>query len=279
MKKSLLLVSALFYSTLGIGLSGFSNDNVYSPLLCDGKKWIFEQGVTLQSWEFGEQAKYLTLEFCAYVVGDVQYEGHSGKRIDIQYLTDDAPDEIPLSNRSYDVFEIDHIIYIHYPQSEYLVPCLPLNLNVGDAIVHHWYDGVESNARSYIKAIDNININGESLKRWIIQNNVNYNVNDRIDDVVVEGIGSSCGAFDYIHQLETDNGVSYHSPKVIEVQINDVPIFTHEDFFTGLSNCKLLKNETGSLTEESIYDIYGHKLQTAPQKGIYIYNGKKLISQ
>jgi len=258
----------------------------YSPLLTDGKVWIFEQPVIVYDWPTsGEKGTYL-LKTSLTVGEDIEHDGKKGKRILVHCLNDDVPEKIKdmgwTEDHTHDLYEIDRVVYWHSHYGE-MVPIIPFNLEVGDSIFKHYPSGEKFDLWFYpVSAKNTFSLNGQTYKRWIIQSRVPLTRAERdtgLHDIIIEGIGNTFGAFGYLNLSEADNGVIFFEPRLFEVYENGELIFTYDDFFTGLENAGMSEMDIPDEEDNSIYDLLGRKLSQKPEKGIYICNGKKYIAR
>ena len=254
-----------------------ADESDYSPLLTDGKVWIFEQPVIVYGWPTsGEDGTYF-LKSSLSVVEDIEYDGKKGKRILVHCLNDDVPEKIKdmgwTEDHTHDLYEIDRVVYWHSPYDN-MVPILHFDLEVSDNIL---ILGHPSYLNLWVSAKDTFSLNGRTLKRWIIQSQVHQS-DPNLYDIIIEGIGNTFGAFGYLNLPEHDNGVIYFEPKLLEVYDNGELIFTFDDFFTNLE-ASMNEIYTPEVEDNSIYDMFGRRLSQEPEKGIYIRNGKKYIAR
>ena len=261
----------------------FGNGTVYySPLLTEGKVWIFEQLIRYPDRNSVEGDSEITVTFSASVREDVELNGEKGKNVIVHYITSDIPEIIPIHHDlEYDLFEIDNIVYWRHWYTNSMLQLIPFNLLKGDRVViSDEYGPIDWIDYPYVESKDSFSLNGHTYSRWIIQDSMNFMKNNQIDDIIVESIGSVHGAWKYIHLPLADDGITYFTPKLLEVYDNGELIFTYEDFFTGLEGASVnaVQNER-EWRDNSIYDLYGNKVINPQPGSVYIRSGKKYIAR
>jgi len=251
----------------------------YSPLLTNGKVWIYEQPAILYWWNDND---IIFLRMSITVGEDIEYEGKQGKRIHIDCLNTDIPEYIT-GVGSYDLYEIDRVVYCHSEYDKWIY-LLPFNLEPGDKFFIHDSEGTQYGYKPIsVRFKDSFSLNGRTYKRWITDTKLSYSDPDTGDifetnDIFIEGIGNICGIYPY-YSFELPESEWYFEPRLLEVYENGELIFTYDDFFTGLKEAGTSEMGIPDEEDNSIYDLFGRKLSQKPEKGIYICNGKKYIAR
>lgn len=150
-------------------------------------------------------------------------------------------------------------------------------------LVHHWTSEEGSEITNWmIYAIDAIQVDSNIFRRYCCCQQYSKTELNTIDeeyaqkDYWVEGIGSAR------YGIEADGlELSVRLPGISEYFVscydNGECVFTAEDFMKLSYTTDVKKVMSNVLRDETFYDLQGHKLQRAPQRGAYILGGKKYI--
>lgn len=271
---------AVFATTLfSLDTTLKAKDPDYSPLLTDGKVWIYEQPAIFYGWNDND---IIVLRMSITVGEDIEYKGKKGKRVHIDCIDTDRPEYIP-GVGSYDLYEIDRVVYCHSEYDKWIY-LLPFNLEPGEKAHIHDSEGTQYGSWPIsVRSKDSFSLNGRTYKRWITDTKLSYSDPDtgdvfEINDIFIEGIGNIFGIYLYYH-FELPESINYFEPRLLEVYENGELIFTYDDFFTGLEDAGISDASVPDIEDNSIYDMFGRKLSQKPEKGIYICNGKKYIAR
>lgn len=275
MKKILLLLT-VFMSAI----SAFAQDYTYKPMLEEGMVWNYEMQVRYiigLSEEDFEDIKVTV----PYTVSVVEEPDENGNVILYESFNTEGMDEkFRIKDRYTYMQESNKVITLtgHYGS------WLDFNLKKGDRVsipveitpsycFDEYYDVVDE---------DFISVKGKTYRRLKIRNDYDGDVRY---DYWVEGIGSKNRVFlthPYApHPEYTPDGVNrfFSIPRLVSIYKDGECIFEPEDFdspgyTTAIEeiNCDSKKAVSG------IYNLQGQRLNSAPREGIYIKNGKKVLS-
>lgn len=242
MKKILLITLYVLLPNLSFG------QEIYRPFLEEGKVWTYHYYNDFTGKEYYES---LT------VAGDTVIGDKSYKRIV----------DVATGGFEYAIREEGRKVYLKYPRDEKNKEELfyDFGLNVGDTFQPNWSDEVEDpNEQATVVAVDTVVVGGRAFRVL----DVRMNGDNLWANWWVEGIGG-------MEHLSTNFPMLGNFYCFSSCQLNGETILTYKDICTvGIRN-QLLMREKDIYT--SLYDVQGRRLSSAPRKGIYIKDGKKVV--
>ena len=172
-------------------------------------------------------------------------------------------------------------VYDVYDHGEKLDSALvfDFSLKVGDKVPE-----CETYPNHYCLKIDSIMVKGEIYRRFHLGTEGTKDVyKTDIDPMIwVEGIGT----YDKFKKLGARRQIVVtdgNKVPFISCYENDNCIFEYVDFFTGFPWAEEIldiKDKPKAPTDNALmFDLQGRQLKSAPQKGIYIQNGKKVLAK
>ena len=220
----------------------------YLPVLEDGKIWHY----TYYNWATGKKYK-----FEEKISGDTIVEGITYKK----YV--DQKGEVLSLLREEDgkVFSYNPVAVSHEETLLY-----DFTLNVGDEVS---LSNIQEGMVVGMAVTDVTSISFEGKKRrsftlspWFYIEGEGKIVDSDLKDKWVEGMGSSGGLLVPFPSILTGNFVFLDY-----IELADGTVFSFDDF-VGMRTLRIKE-------DNSLFDLSGRKLERAPQRGIYINNGKK----
>ena len=222
----------------------------YLPVLEDGKIWHY----TYYNWATGQKYKYEEK-----ISGDTIAEGITYKK----YV--DQKGEVLSLLREEDgkVFSYNPVAVPHEETLLY-----DFTLNVGDEVS---LSRVQKEVFLGMAVTDVTSISFEGKKRksftlspWFYIEGEGKIVDSDLKDKLVEGMGSSGGLLVPFPSILVGNFVFLDY-----IELADGTVFSFDDF-AGMESLRIKE-------DNSLFDLSGRKLERAPQRGIYINNGKKVL--
>lgn len=238
MKK---ILSLLLMLTLCASM--FAQSSQYIETLTEGKTWK----VLIYSYSSDDRG-YVIYR----VSGDTIVNERKCKRIQVVEQKSPIRPQVHYPNMA--AFEEDGKIY-RLKEGETPSLVIDFTLNVGDVMS-------EEKDFNKVTNVDYVTVDGIPRKRIVFGDN---------DICWVEGIGANCDFF-----IDTFVYSSVYR-NLLECYDNDRLIFTWEDFDVSAPWYMSVDNVTTEAKKTGVkYSIEGMKLNSTPEKGIFIMDGKKM---
>lgn len=250
----------------------------YKPMLEEGMVWNYEMRV-LYSIGLSEDDFEDILVTVPYTVSVVEGPDENGiAKLYESFNTEEMGEKFKIKDRYTYMQENNKVITLtnHYG------PWLDFNLKKGDrvSIPVEWTPSYCFDEYFDVVDEDFISVKGRTYRRLKIRNDYDGDVRF---DYWVEGIGSKNYAFlthAFVpHSEYTPDGVNryFSTPRLVSISKDGECIFKPEDFDApGSSAIEDIACDNPARVS-SIYDLQGRKLTSAPEKGIYIKDGRKMV--
>ncbi len=241
------------------------DDYTYTPMFEKGKVWNFEITHT-----YPKEKVELVRNYSLTINGDREEDGWWKM---YQTFDNEGYDEVFYQeDYQYWVEDKDKVISkVHEYPALYPYPgvILDFNLKTGDQCVVDYID--------YYRVVDEdfITVKGVTYRRM----HIDVTHDGKADDYWVEGIGTK--KYNYIVPFMKPTGgyFWYGTPRLLSVYKDGVCIFERADFDSpGFTNAIEEISCDSKKAVSSIYNLQGQRLNSAPREGIYIKNGKKVLS-
>lgn len=268
-----LLISMFSGTAMWAAGAGNSSNGL---LPADGTVCVYEQSIENLWVDESDESRFILRTFSCTVAGDETIDGHVYKKILYKNMSQNLPEElsVPESEIVY-VTEKDGKILRH-AGTDY--PLIDFSMKAGAGFAFINIDDMEAVDTEYriVKADDRIKVNGLTYRRLTIADAAGNTT-----DYWVEGIGSANSEYIGRSYSKPSNGYIESEPKLMSVYNGDNElIFEYSDFATSDKVASV--GEDAVIDEAAdgsgrIFDVLGRELQTIPQNGIYIVDGKKHV--
>ena len=270
MKNLLLTIALAFFSFRAAAQQ-------YRPFVEEGKMWrVASISPRNDDLTYPVDHKYYLMK------GDTIVAGKTWKKV---YYT--SSDKFYFLVRE----ENKRVYYAPYPGREELM--YDFNVAVGDTVAYRdiqgFYNGdTAENYEKYCRNWDSIAVDtidevkdkaGHAYRSYNLYREWTYNYDDPEDynksveigyarEAWIECLGSTGNAFE--HAITTTWLIGSRQYVLEECSVGDEILYHHD--LSGITAPKL-----DATDKAAIYDLSGRRLQTIPQRGVYIVNGKKYV--
>lgn len=238
-------------------------DYTYKPMIQKGKVWNFEITHTYTK-EKVELVRNYTL-----TINENMGEGGWFK-VYKTFENEGFEGEFYQEDSYYWVGEKDKVVSETYKNTDSPNPLIDFSLHKGDqCVVDYDY---------YYRIVDKdyIRVKGHTYRRL----HIDVNQDGIADDYWVEGIGTKNYSHITPFMKLTGGRFWYDTPRLLSVYKEGICIFGRADFDTPGMTSGIEKNACNSAKQiYGIYNLLGCRLTSAPRKGIYIKNGRKMITK
>ena len=248
MRKFVFFLSGIIFSHIII-----AQEASYQQFIEEGKAWHYEVSNPNAGSEYFSE--WLTTYF---LEGDTIIGDHRCKRI---YVTSSCPFNKREKLYSGALFEKDSLVFHIYPNGTEPYLLYDFSAQSGNEVSIY-------GTRLSILERNNITYDGKSLLvlTWCpIELDV-------YKSFLIEGIG--CLDNELLNYYNSWNPGAYNC-KLLSCEVNGDEIFDLNSF-NGTVGCQRIVNDNHVRSSLGIFDLQGRMLQQAPNKGIYIQNGKKV---
>ena len=230
----------------------------YVPLLEEGKTWKYTH-----SKPFSEEYYNKSL----VVKGDSTINGLTYKKI---Y-------DVSSDVYQYALREEEKRVYCVFPTKDTPQLIYDFGKEVGEIVSEEIYNNGISISKTIVRvvAIDAVKYGDRILRRMEVVEE--YLENDQVlesgEGIWIEGLGSFCGLVSPV--LLPGNYDTFYSCQIGDEMLGENELFWAKGLTDGI---KSVSKEAPPFSN-TLYDLQGRQLQQAPQKGVYIHNGKIVVSR
>lgn len=276
MKKFILF---LYASILAIAdADANAEDYTYSSMFETGKVWKYDTTLRYRD-------KDVNTFYTVTVIDGPDDEGRF--TLCKSYNDEGLGDEYLIPDSYYTVKESDRVVY-YCPETDVAWPLMDFNNQKGDK-TQYTEGGWITESCGFFTVIDDelITVKGRTYRRLNVrQEGPNESLSWHEDDYWVEGVGSKNDRFLTLIAVpgswHTPGGKTYWvwGEYLNSVYKDGECIFERTDFDIPASTSGIEERDYNSPTPISgIYDLQGRRLISAPEKGIYIKDGRKIVQK
>ena len=253
------------------------------PFVVEGKAWNFVYKGS--KWNGNEKEYDYTTYYSYYLEGETEIDGQTWTNLYYTYSTSTSiSDDIEQGTRLEGAMrEADGRVYYYGAASGTTCLLFDFNLSVGELSPSD-YDEDVSNALGIGGGVEAFQPNGFVKERTTVRLSsglettlyVFEDQDDNSTNIWLEGIGGAWGFWPNCLHETTGSGFGW-SDTYLSCTLNGETLATEDDILnlrygTGVE----VPTASGNIPD-CIYDLQGRRLTTAPTKGVFIHNGKKVI--
>ena len=269
MKRTVLLLFVIVLSSL---LSA-----QVQPLLEEGKSW------TVYSRAYGDRSYY---NITSYVNGDTVINGRTYKNIYSVRKEYDLESNAPIETSSPRIYKSDimreenGVVYIYLRDKGKETVWFDYNMNVGDEFIME-YGSFNSDEYDYVKGVvtgittvtgvDGVERKCRTLALFAVAGDVSQGWGEYL---FIEGVGESKTGLGFSYCVECTGAAEEELLCVHDA--DGKHLFGSGDGCAAMGIGGMSTDDTHSAT---MYDLQGRPLKSAPQKGLFIQDGKKYFME